>query len=132
QCLDAICERTRWLDDALGVELQSRRDGPVWIELDATTLANLTARPPLPWRFRLEPGETRAAGRLVVQDPLQPHARQMRWIALAGGPDARHVDRWRYCMPFGGTSPVEISQGYQGEPTHQGRGAYALDFPMPI
>src|SRR5690606_32050024 len=48
QCLDAICERTRWLDDALGVELQSRRDGPVWIELDATTLANLTARPPLP------------------------------------------------------------------------------------
>ena len=132
QCLDAICERALRLEDVLQLELQSRREAPVWIGLEAATLENLSARPPLPWTFRLEPGETRAAGTLAIQDPTLPYAQQLRWTVLSGNPDARHDDRWRYCMPFGGEKPVRISQGYEGEATHQGLGAYALDFPMPI
>ncbi|MEZ4331887.1 MAG: M23 family metallopeptidase [Myxococcota bacterium] len=119
-------------ENALHFELQSRRDAPVWIELEAASLENLSANPPLPWTFRLESGETRAAGTLVLQDPALPYAQRLRWIVLSGDPDARPDDRARYCMPFGGAKPVRISQGYEGEATHQGLGAYALDFPMPI
>jgi len=34
-------------------------------------------------------------------------------------------------MPFGGSQPIRISQGYDGPFSHKGASAYALDFPMP-
>lgn len=131
-CRDDLCQRATRKGDRLAIELQNRRPRPAWVVLEPFDLSNVKPLRPAPFTLRVGPGETETAGILAIQDETQPYAYQARWRALAGNPDAVHDDRWQYRMPFGGTSPVEISQGYDGAYTHKGLAAHALDFPLPM
>lgn len=130
-CERSICQRAVRRGEQLSIELQNRRLRSAWVVLEPFGLSNVEALRPLPFTIRIGPGETHVAGVLVIADPRKPYAYQARWHALEGNPDAVHDDRSRYRMPFGGSDPIEVSQGYDGPFTHEGLGAYALDFPMP-
>jgi hypothetical protein len=48
-----------------------------------------------------------------------------------GDRDARHNDRVTYRLPYPSGAEFMVSQGYNGDFTHRGREAYAIDFRMP-
>lgn len=131
QCRSGICQRLSRQDVRLSVELRNTNALPTWVEVWPEDLENVRSLEPMPYRVRLAPGETRTAGVLVIQDPTKFYGYRTRWQSLEGNPYAVHDDRWHYRMPFGGTDDVEPSQGYEGRRSHEGLGAYALDFPMP-
>ncbi|MFO0690139.1 MAG: M23 family metallopeptidase [Myxococcota bacterium] len=131
-CRDELCQRATRQGDRLAIELQNRGPRSTWVVLEPFDLSNVKTLRPAPFTLRIGPGETRTAGVLAIQDETQPYAYQARWRALPGNPDAVHDDRWQYRMPFGGPSPAEISQGYDGPFTHKGLAAYALDIPLPL
>ena len=129
-CQAKICQRVTQRGVSLTFELRNDLDQPTYVVLEVHDLSNVKRRTPTPFVVRLEPGEVRSAGGLTIQDGTQSHAYRTAWRALPGNPNAVHDDRWQYRMPFGGTSAIRISQGYDGPFTHKGLGAYALDFPM--
>lgn len=131
-CRDEVCQRATRSGETLTLELQNRRNRPTWVVLDPLELSNVKSLRPSPALLELGPGETRTAGLLAIEDATKPFAYQANWKALSGNPGAVHDDRWHYRMPFGGSSSITISQGYDGPFTHKGLGAYALDFPMPL
>lgn len=49
-----------------------------------------------------------------------------------GSAFAVHQDSYIYKLPFSSGSVVNVSQGYNGESTHKGLSAYAVDFPVPV
>jgi len=130
-CREQICQRVTRRGLELAVELRSERSTTAYVVVTPDGLSNVKTLPTPPFTVRLEPGQTKTAGRLAIQDPDAPHAYQMSWRTSSGNPFAVHDDRWHYRMPFGGSAPVEISQGYDGKVSHRRLGAYALDFPMP-
>lgn len=130
-CRDEICQRASRRGVYLTLELRSRRAAPCWVVLEPEALSNVKPLQATPFIVRLAPGETRTAGLLAIQDAVKPHQYRTKWRALPGNPHAVHDDRWHYRMPFGGSQPIPISQGYNGRFSHKGASAYALDFPMP-
>lgn len=52
------------------------------------------------------------------------------WVR--GSAFAVHQDSYLYRLPFSPGSVVNVSQGYNGESTHKGLSAYAIDFPVPV
>ncbi len=130
-CQDGVCQRVTRRGEALSFELRSRSARTVWVELEPRGLVNVRALGRPPFLVRLAPGETRLAGRLMIEQPGEPHGYGTQWRVLPGNPHAVHDDRWHYRMPFGGSRPVAISQGYEGPFSHRGASTYALDFPMP-
>lgn len=52
------------------------------------------------------------------------------WVR--GSAFAVHQDSYLYKLPFVKGSQVFVSQGYNGESTHKGLSAYAIDFPVPV
>ena len=130
-CQQEICQRISQRGVYLTIELRSERAGPTYVVLDPEGLSNVKALQATPFSVRLEPRETKTAGLLAIQNPDAPHAYRTKWRTLSGNPRAVHDDRWHYRMPFGGSSPIPISQGYNGKFSHKGFSAYALDFPMP-
>jgi len=131
-CQDDVCQRAVRRGERLSIELRNRRSHATWVSVEPFDLSNVKILGAPPFRLALRAGETKVAGTLAIEDPTKPYAYQARWQALSGDPDAVHDDRWRYRMPFGGTSPVRVSQGYDGAFTHDGLGRYALDFPLPL
>ena len=129
-CQAKICQRVTQRGVSLTFELRNDLDQPTYVALEVHGLANVKRLQTTPFVVRLEPGEVRTAGGLAIQDGKQSHAYRTEWRALPGNPNVVHDDRWQYRMPFGGTSAIRISQGYDGPFTHKGLGAYALDFPM--
>ncbi len=129
-CREKICQRASRRGAYLTLELQSRRAAPCWVVFEPHALTNVKALQATPFIVRLEPGQTRTAGLLAIEDAAMPHRYQTKWRALPGNPHAVHDDRWHYRMPFGGSQPIPISQGYNGRFSHRGASAYALDFPM--
>lgn len=130
-CRGQVCQRVSRRGTYLTLELQSRRPAPCWVVLEPHGLTNVKALQATPFTVRLEPGQTRTAGVLTIEDAAMPHRYQTKWRVLAGNPNAIHDDRWHYRMPFGGSQMIPISQGYNGRFSHKGASAYALDFPMP-
>lgn len=130
-CDARICQRVSQRGVYLTLELQSRLEQSTYIVLEPVDLSNVKPIETTPFVLRLAPGETRTAGRLAIQDVKKSHAYRTQWRVLPGDPHSVHDDRWHYRMPFGGTSPIAISQGYDGPFSHEGLGTYALDFPMP-
>ncbi len=130
-CRGQVCQRASRRGTHLTLELQSRRPAPCWVVLEPHALSNVKALQATPFTVRLEPGETRTAGLLAIEDAAMPHRYETKWRVLPGNPNAVHDDRWHYRMPFGGSQMIPISQGYNGRFSHKGASAYALDFPMP-
>lgn len=52
------------------------------------------------------------------------------WVR--GSAFAVHQDSYVYKFPFSPGAVVNVSQGYNGETTHKGLSAYAVDFPVPV
>jgi murein DD-endopeptidase MepM/ murein hydrolase activator NlpD len=52
------------------------------------------------------------------------------WVR--GSPFVKHNDEYVYGLPFSKGSTVRVSQGYNGDTSHKGLSAYAIDFPLPI
>ena len=130
-CREEICLRSHQRGEYLTIQARSNRKRPTWIVVDPVTLKNLKPLQATPFTVRAEPGAIHDAGVLAIRNPKRASHHELEWVALRGNPNAVHDDRWHYRMPFGGTTPRPISQGYNGRFSHKGLGAYALDFPMP-
>ena len=133
RCLDQadVCVETLREGASVRLLASNRTRAPQSLRIALPELTNLRPLGAAPFRAVLEPGEQRVVGSLVAHSPELPTGFRFEWSAAPGSMLARHDDRWRYRMPFGGDSPRVLGQGVGGRYSHEGSGRYAFDFSMP-
>jgi murein DD-endopeptidase MepM/ murein hydrolase activator NlpD len=122
-CLDDanVCLEAREGGSRIELFAVNREDAPYSLRVLVTERSNLEPASPLPFRAVLEPGQEREVGALRIRDAQQPTYYQLRWNAAPGDARARHDDRVRYRMPFGGREPRTLAAS----------GAGGFEFAMP-
>ena len=109
----------------------NRTTSPYTFRVVPTQLSNLKPLTSPPFRAVLKPGEEKVVGSLTPIREGRGTSVATRWNAAHGSSLARHDDRWRYRMPFGGTTRHVLSQGVGGRFSHHGPAKYSFDFSMP-
>jgi murein DD-endopeptidase MepM/ murein hydrolase activator NlpD len=115
-CLDDanVCLEAREEGSIIDLFAVNHEDAPYSVRVLVTERSNLEPVSPLPFRAVLEAGQERAVGSLRVRDAQQPTRYQLRWNAASGDARARHDDRIRYRMPFGGREPRSLAAAGSG------------------
>jgi murein DD-endopeptidase MepM/ murein hydrolase activator NlpD len=125
-CIEAVSDRSM-----VRFVASNRTTAPYTLRIAPRSLSNLRPLSAMPFRAVLEPGEERVVGALSAIAPDRSTGYRYGWSAAPGSMLARHDDRWRYRMPFGGRDHRPLSQGVGGASSHGGPGHYAFDFAMP-
>jgi murein DD-endopeptidase MepM/ murein hydrolase activator NlpD len=92
--------------------------------------SNLRSDRPLPYTATFSPGKTEAFTLSPVTDGTAWQYAYTNYYKL-GSNCARHDDSCEYQLPYQSGSRFTISQGYNGQFSHQGPNQYALDWQMP-
>lgn len=103
---------------------------PVTIELSAS-LTNLNSDKPLPHVEVLKYDREEKLFTLIPVDPASPWNFETNYITYKGDVHARHDNTFEYRFPFRNGSTYGVSQGFEGEFSHQGSIKYSIDFSMP-
>lgn len=103
---------------------------PMTIELSAS-LHNLRSDKPLPHIEVLKYDREEKLFTLVPVDPAKAWNFETNYTTYKGDVFARHDDSFAYRFPFRNGSEYGVSQGYNGEFSHQGNIKYSIDFSMP-
>jgi murein DD-endopeptidase MepM/ murein hydrolase activator NlpD len=125
-CIEAVAE-----GEALDIVVSNDTPAPYSVRVAFTELDNLKPRSRAPFRAVVPAGHKQVVGTLSWTDPDKRYRFQYEWRAALGSMLARPDDRWRYRIPFGGTSPRFLVQGVGGRFSHTGSERYAFDFAMP-
>lgn len=80
--------------------------------------------------FSIKPNSTLEYIRLHKKRGAYSYGLSYSWIM--GSIDAVHDDSYLYRLPYARGSSHRVSQGFNGEATHKGDSAYAIDFVMDI
>ena len=140
-CLGGVCETSCVKDvclyissnESFGlVEATNASDLPVGIHIEFKQLQNVTPFPRPPVRAVVPARGSRQVVKLEVRSPRMPFRFPFSWSFTYGDPMARHYDKARYRMPFGGAKKRVLTQGQHGAFSHKGTSAYSYDFGMPI
>ncbi len=116
-----------------GFEFEAENLNPytVTMSIDFESLTNLKPSANVPLFIEI-PGRSRK--RVLELSPIAAGGINYRssygWVR--GSAFAVHQDGYLYRLPFYRGSEVGVSQGYNGEATHKGLSAYAIDFPVPV
>ncbi|MFA6630372.1 MAG: M23 family metallopeptidase [Sulfuricurvum sp.] len=104
----------------------------VTMSIDFEILNNLKASEKLPLFVEI-PGKTKKKvlelSRISSMNGIN-YRSSYGWVR--GSAFAVHQDDYLYKLPFAKGSDVFVSQGYNGETSHKGLSAYAVDFPVPV
>ena len=125
-CIEAVAE-----GEALDIVVSNDTPAPYSVRVAFTELDNLKPRSRAPFRAVVPAGHKQVVGTLSWTDPDKRYRFHYEWRAALGSMLARPDDRWRYRIPFGGTSPRFLVQGVGGRFSHTGSERYAFDFAMP-
>lgn len=117
-----------------GIEFEAENLNPyrVTLTLDFDTISNLKTSIRLPLTIEL-PGYSKK--KILALDRIDStkgidYKSSYGWVR--GSPFVKHNDSYVYGLPFAKGSAVRVSQGYNGDTSHKGLSAYAIDFPLPI
>lgn len=132
KCLGAVCVHDVHEDPAVYVEATNHSGAPITIHLRVAQRRNLLPYPARPDTQIVPAHASLKLKQFLPVDPNRGTSFRYQWGWVIGDVSADHDDSVRYRMPFGGTEPRPLSQGVDGEFTHQGAHRYAFDFAMPI
>ena len=119
-----------------GYEFYANNDHivPVYVQVDAPNLINMTADSELPVGIGLDAGAR--AVLVFTLTPTRASGRRgysLQYTFAQGNPDtARHDDEHLYLLPFEHGAKHRLSQGFHGRFSHFGENEYAVDFEMDI
>ena len=125
-CIEAVAEGR-----ALDIVVSNDTVAPYSVRVAFTELDNLEPRSRAPFRAVVPAGRKQVVGTLSWVDTNKRYGFKYRWRAALGSMLARPDGRWRYRIPFGGSSPRFLVQGVGGRFSHTGSERYAFDFAMP-
>jgi murein DD-endopeptidase MepM/ murein hydrolase activator NlpD len=117
-----------------GFEFEAENLNPytVTMSIDFEYLNNLKASGKIPLFIEI-PGRSKKRvlelSRISSESPVN-YRSSYGWVR--GSAFAVHQDSYLYRLPFAKGACVSVSQGYNGEFTHKGLSAYAVDFPVPV
>lgn len=117
-----------------GFEFEAENLNPytVTMSIDFELLSNLKPSGKVPLFIEI-PGRSKKRvmelSRISSELPVN-YRSSYGWVR--GSAFAVHQDSYVYKLPFSAGSTVMVSQGYNGESTHKGLSAFAVDFPVPV
>lgn len=117
-----------------GFEFEAENLNPytVTMNIDFELLSNLKPSGKIPLFIEI-PGRSKKRvlelSRIASELPVN-YRSSYGWAR--GSAFAVHQDSYIYKLPFSSGTVVNVSQGYNGESTHKGLSAYAVDFPVPV
>ncbi|ADR33300.1 Peptidase M23 [Sulfuricurvum kujiense DSM 16994] len=117
-----------------GYEFEAENLNPytVTLNIDFESLVNLKPSANVPLFIEI-PGRSKKRvlelSRIASAESIN-YRSSYGWVR--GSAFAIHQDSYLYKLPFLKGSEVYVSQGYNGESTHKGLSAYAVDFPVPV
>jgi murein DD-endopeptidase MepM/ murein hydrolase activator NlpD len=117
-----------------GYEFEAENLNPyvVTMSIDFESLTNLAASVKLPLFIEI-PGRSKKKvlelSRISAASGVN-YRSSYGWVR--GSAFAAHQDSYIYKLPFIKGAAVYVSQGYNGETSHKGLSAYAVDFPVPV
>jgi len=116
------------------VEFQAENMNPyrVTLTLDIENMSNLTTTIRLPLSIELVGYSKKKVLVLHPTDKRKAVDYRSSYGWVRGSPFVKHNDEFVYALPFAKGSTVRVSQGYNGNTSHIGLSAYAVDFPLPI
>lgn len=117
-----------------GVEFEAENLNPyrITLTLDIENLSNLRSSTHLPLSIELAGYSKKKILGLNRIDGTKgiDYSSSYGWVR--GSPFVKHNDDYVYALPFAKGANVRVSQGYNGDISHKGLSAYAVDFPLPI
>jgi murein DD-endopeptidase MepM/ murein hydrolase activator NlpD len=113
------------------VDVDNGDGWPVSVRIEFDKLSNVLADRPIPAEVLVPAGERARLVKLVVRNARRSASFPYRWRLSFGDPHAKHDERARYRMPFGGSQARELSQGVNGRFSHKGAHRHSFDFAMP-
>jgi len=107
--------------------------GPVEIELKLTDAVNVLTEPPLPARFVIPGQQEQTLVGLGALDTQRGFQYRLNMSSVPGRPISTPVMDIVVLPPFAPEGQFPISQGFQGEKTHQTPDSeFAIDIAMPV
>jgi len=117
-----------------GYEFEAENLNPytVTLSIDFEVLNNLKASGKLPLFIEIAGGSKKKVLDLSRISSMEGVNYRSSYGWVRGSAFAVHDDGYLYKLPFLKGSEIFVSQGYNGETSHKGLSAYAVDFPVPV
>ncbi len=130
-CAWRVCLERSASARGLSYRIRNRESVPATVTLTFRLLENVRVRQELPIVRTVPPHSNVLVASLdkVTEDRTQDAVPVLQ-VDL-GSDGTVHDDTYLYSMPFGGTEPRELTQGYGGRESHMDGMRYSLDFAMP-
>jgi murein DD-endopeptidase MepM/ murein hydrolase activator NlpD len=107
--------------------------GPVEIELKLLDDVNVLSEPPLPARFVIPAQTEQTLVGIGALDPQRGFKYRLSMASVPGPPIEQAVSGLVLQAPFAAAEQFPVSQGFQGERTHQTPDSeFAIDIAMPV
>lgn len=116
-----------------GIEFEAENLNPyrVTLTLDFESITNLQTSIRLPLTIELVGQSKKKILVLNRIDRTKAVDYRSTYGWVRGSPFVKHNDDYVYALPFAKGANVRVSQGYNGDTSHKGLSAYAIDFPLP-
>lgn len=117
-----------------GYEFEAENLNPytVTLNIDFESLTNLKPSANVPLFIEIPARSKKRVLELSRISSVQGVNYRSSYGWVRGSVFAVHQDSYLYKLPFFKGYEVYVSQGYNGESTHKGLSAYAIDFPVPV
>lgn len=115
-----------------GIEFEGENLNPyrVTLTLDFSSMSNLRTSVRLPLSIELLGYSKKKILLLSRMDAAKTVDYRSSYGWVRGSAVVKHNDNYVYALPFLKGSSVRVSQGYNGDVSHKGLSAYAVDFPL--
>jgi murein DD-endopeptidase MepM/ murein hydrolase activator NlpD len=106
---------------------------PIEVEVKFTEYENVYAKPELPNRFVVEPGESSTLFQVAGINEFKSWKFKLEYRYTIGSPLAEHQADTIYVPPIAANGRFQISQGFGGKFSHTNeQNQYAVDIVMPV
>lgn len=102
------------------------------VKLEAHKIENLQSSQPLPYTTSIASKSRVKVLELTVLNPRKKASYSLSYLTQIGRFNPDYDKSHLYALPFTREKSFELTQGFNGQHTHKGTSAYALDFAMPI
>lgn len=104
----------------------------VTIELHSRELLNLSSSEKLPYVGSFSAQSRTKFLHFSIIDPRKKSLFKTTYSTYTGRLTPNYDQDYLYALPYARNKAFMLTQGFNGEMTHKGKSAYALDFQMPI
>ena len=126
---DIFCIHTKMIGDSLHFFLENKQFVPITVRFFGEKFHNLATDTPLPLVKTYGGNRTTNMFTAWLVDPSSPWSQGYRYNWQFGIADAKHNDDYAYALPYERGKKYVMSQGPNGQGSHQGKNAYDWDMP---